>query len=182
MTDEQIIDLFFARSEKALLALQAQYGAYCASIARRMLSDPRDEEECLNDCYLAVWNAIPPHTPQHFKGWLGAIVRHRALSIGQKNARLEGQVDDTALELASCLPAPTDAHTEAEANELAKAISDFLWTQKEAVRMAFVRRYWYTDSVQQIAERMGWSVSKTKSVLFRARNHLKQYLNQEGFL
>lgn len=182
MTDEELIELLFARSEDAVEALRRQYGAYCRAIAGQLLSDGRDVEECLSDCWLSVWNAVPPARPSHFKGWLGAIVRNRALVIGRQNRRRPEMVDEAALELASCLPAREDAHAAAEAEELGQAVSAFLRQQKEEVRTVFLRRYWYADSVEETARRLGWSVSKTKSVLFRTRNKLKTYLSQEGFL
>lgn len=77
MTDQQLIDLYFARDERAVAETKEKYGAWCAAIAWRLLRDSRDVEECLSDCALAVWNAIPPQRPEHFKGWLGAIVRNR---------------------------------------------------------------------------------------------------------
>ena len=182
MTDNDILTLFFARSEEAIPTLQAQYGAYCAAIARQLLTDPRDVEECLSDCWLAVWRAIPPTRPEHFKGWLGAIVRHRAIAMGKENSRRPATVDETALELAACLPLPSDAHSEAEAAELSRAVSAFLRAKKADHRIAFLRRYWYADSVEDTAGHMGWSVSKTKTVLFRLRNDLKLYLQKEGYL
>lgn len=182
MTDHEILELFFARSEQAIPALQTQYGAWCTTIARQLLSDPRDVEECLSDCWLSVWNTVPPTRPEHFKGWLGAVIRNRALTIGKQNGRRPDTVDEAALELASCLPHPGDAHSEAEAAELGRAVSQFLWNQKSDHRAVFLRRYWYSDTVEDIAARMGWSVSKTKSVLFRTRNRLRDYLNKEGFL
>lgn len=182
MTDEELIERFFARSEDAVEELRSQYGAYCRAIAGRLLSDGRDVEECLSDCWMAVWNAVPPTRPEHFKGWLGAIVRNRALAIGRQNRRRPETVDEAALELATCLPAGEDAHAAAEAAELGQAISSFLRQQKEEVRTVFLRRYWYADSVEEAARRMGWPVSRTKGVLFRTRNKLKVYLCQEGFL
>ena len=182
LTDNQILDLFFARSEEAIPSLRAQYGAYCNAIAARLLSDSRDVEECLSDCWLAVWNAIPPTRPDHFKGWLGAIVRHRAIAMGKENRRRPDTADEPALELAHCLPQPEDALSETLANELSAAISAFLRTRKPDQRTAFLRRYWYCDSVEQTATHMGWTVSKTKTVLFRTRNQLWDYLNKEGFL
>lgn len=182
MTDEALISLFYARSEQAISTLQTQYGAYCGVIARQFLSDPRDVEECLNDCWLAVWNAIPPTHPEHFKGWLGTIVRNRALTLGRQNGRRPPEADEAALELAACLPCPGDAHAEAEAAELGQAVSQFLRRQKADCRTAFLRRYWFADSVEQTAAHMGWSVSKTKSVLFRLRNNLRHFLYKEGLL
>ena len=181
MTDRELLDLFFARSEEALPALQTEYGPYCRAVAGRMLSDARDVEECLNDCWLAVWRTIPPARPEHFKGWLGAVVRNRALAMGKANGRRPQTVDESALELAPCLP-QTDPHSQAEAKELAEAISRFLRAQKPEVRLAFLRRYWYADGVEDTAALLGWSVSKTKSVLFRTRNRLREFLRKERFL
>ena len=166
MTDEALILLYLERDSRAIEATREQYGAYCAAIARKLLSDERDVEECLSDCAMAVWNAIPPTVPRHFKGWLGAIVRHRALAIGAENGRRPPTVEESALELAA---------------ELGQAISRFLHTRKGPVRAAFRRRYWYADSVAETAACLGWSVSKTKSVLYRARNDLRNFLEQEGF-
>ena len=92
MTDSELIALYQARDPRAVEETRAQYGAWCAAIARRLLTDSRDVEECLNDCALAVWNAIPPAEPKHFRGWLGAIVRHRALAIGKANDRQPNDV------------------------------------------------------------------------------------------
>ena len=181
MTDEELIRLYQARDPRAVEETKARYGAYCAAIARRLLSDDRDVEECLSDCAMAVWSAIPPACPEHFKGWLGAIVRHRALAIGAENGRRPPTVEESALELAAALTDPDGPHRQAEAAELGQAISRFLRTRKGPVRAAFLRRYWYADSVAETAACLGWSVSKTKSVLYRARSDLRNFLEQEGF-
>lgn len=182
MTDEQLIQLYFDRDSRAVEETQRAYGPYCAAIARRLLTDSRDAEECLNDVWLSVWHAIPPARPEHFKGWLGAIVRNRALALGRKNGRAPELVDEPALELAACLPARDGPAGETEAKELAGAVSAFLRKQKPDAQTAFLRRYWYLDSVDEVAARFGWSESKTKSVLFRTRNRLRDYLIKEGYL
>ena len=182
MTDLELIDLFSARSEEAAPALSDQYGPYCRAVAAQLLADPRDVDECVNDSFLAVWRAIPPARPEHFRGWLAAIVRHRALAMGKENSRRPPTVDEAALELASCLPPAEDAHSQTEARELGDAVSRFLWGQPKDIRAAFVRRYWYADTVENTARRLGWSVSKTKSVLFRTRNRLREQLKKEGYL
>ena len=138
-------------------------------------------EECLNDVWLTVWNTIPPTRPEHFKGWLGTVTRNRAIAKGKQNGRYPETLDDSAMELASCL-STRDIQAETEAAELGRAISRFLRQQKESTRTVFLRRYWYADSVEQAAAHMGWSVSKTKSVLFRVRKELKHDLQKEGFL
>ena len=182
ITDKQLVDLFFDRSEAAIPALQAQYGSYCAAIAQKFLNDPRDVEECLSDCYMIVWKSIPPTRPEYLKGWLGAVVRHQALAIGKKNDRRPPEADEAALELAEYLPCAEGCDREVQERELSRAVSDFLRKQKNDFRIAFMRRYWYAETVETVASRMGWSVSKTKSVLFRLRNHLRQHLIKEGLL
>lgn len=182
MTDGELMELYQARDQGAAAALEHQYGAYCTAIARNILGDERDVEECLSDCWLQVWNAIPPARPDHFKGWLGAVVRHRALAIRRRRDREPGTVDETALELAAVLSSGDTVHGQMEARELGEAMSRFLWEQKPEVRVAFLRRYWYADTLEAVAVRMGWSQSKTKSVLFRTRNKLWDYLNKEGYL
>lgn len=182
MTDQELMELFLARSEEAVPALTAQYGPYCRAVAARLLADPRDVDECLNDCWLAVWRAIPPARPEHFKGWLAAIVRNRALALGRENSRRPPTVDEAALELASCLPPGSDPSDAAEYHALSQAVDRFLRAQPKDVRVAFLRRYWYADPVEDAARRLGWSVSKTKSVLFRTRNKLRDQLQKEGFL
>lgn len=182
MTDQELIALFLARSEEAVPALAAQYGPYCRAVAAQLLADPRDVDECLNDAWLSVWRAIPPTRPEHFKGWLAAIVRNRALAMGRENGRRPPTVDEAALELASCLPPSPDPAGESEYRALTDAVARFLRAQPRDTRVVFLRRYWYADPVEDAARRLGWSVSKTKSVLFRARNRLREYLQKEGFL
>lgn len=182
MTDQELIRMFSERSPEATDALQTQYGPYCRAIAGQLLTDGRDVEECLNDCWLAVWRAIPPAEPEHFRGWLAAIVRNRALAVSRENGRRPETVEEAAMELAACLPRGDGALEEAQARELGAAISDFLRTQKPDRRAAFLRRYWLTQSVEQTARAMGWSVSKTKSVLFRMRNGLWEYLSKGGYV
>ena len=182
MTDGELLELHLARDREATAALERKYGAYCAAIARNILADERDVEECLSDCWLQVWNAAPSARPEHFKGWLGAVVRNRALAIRRRRAREPDTVDEAALELAAVLPAGDTVHGEAEARELGEAVSRFLREQEPAARAAFLRRYWYADSLAAVARHMGWSQSKTKSVLFRVRNRLREYLNKEGYL
>ncbi len=181
MTDERLLDLLWSHADGALDALQEKYGPYCAAIQRQFLTDPRDVEECLNDVWLTVWNTVPPTRPKHFKGWLAAVARNRAIARGKENGRRPPTVEESALELAACLP-QRDVHDAAEQAELGRAISRFLEGEKGEARAAFLRRYWYADSVEQTAAYLGWSVSKTKSVLFRVRNRMREYLHKEGLL
>ena len=182
MTDQELIELFSTRDPAAVAALSGQYGPYCRAVAAQLLADPRDVDEYLNDCFLAVWRAIPPAQPERFRGWLAAIVRNRALAMGRENSRRPPTVDEAALELASCLPPGEDPLGAVEFQALSQAVVRFLRAQPREVRTAFVRRYWYADSVEDTARRLGWSESKTKSALFRLRNKLRRQLEKEGLL
>ena len=175
MTNDQLMDLLEQRSEQALLELDRTYGPYCRAIAGNILGCAEDAEECVSDAYLAVWNAIPPARPAAFKAWLGTIVRNRALGMRRQRA----VADALRSELTEGLPAGGSVAGDCEAKALGEAISAFLRRQPRPVRSAFVRRYWYCDSVEAVALYLGWSVSKTKSVLFRTRKKLKAYLVKE---
>lgn len=182
MTDQELVELFWQRREEALTGLQDKYGGWCRSIAGRILGEERDVEECLGDCWLQLWNAIPPARPQHFRGYLGAVVRNRALLLRRQRGRQGDTVSLAALELADCLPPQDGPESRTEAEELGRAISAFLRKQEAGARTAFLRRYWYADTVEATAAFLGWSVPKTKSVLFRMRKKLKHDLEKEGWL
>ena len=175
MTSQTLMDLLEQRSEQALSQLDSAYGAYCRTIARNILQNEADAEECVSDAYLAVWNAIPPARPTHFKAWLGTIVRNGALRKRRQNTA----VDALREELSEALPDRGSVAGQCEAKALGEAISAFLRSQRPEARAAFLRRYWYADSVEAVALRLGWSVSKTKSTLFRTRKKLKDYLIKE---
>lgn len=177
MTDQRLIEMYTARSEEAISETERLYGAYCRAIALRILGSEPDAEECLSDVWLRVWNAIPPERPGNFKGWLGAITRNCAISLCRKLDREPRKVGDAALELALAL---TDGpERDVEARALGEAIGTFLKQQPAGTRIAFLRRYWYGDTVEETARHMGWGVGRTKTVLFRTRRKLKDYLEKE---
>ena len=179
MTDRELLALYASRDTGATAVLQQQYGAYCAAIVGRILTDPRDAEECLNDLWMRVWVALQEQQPAYLKGWLGTAARNCAIDRYRQQNRMETTLEESAAELARDLQ---DTPAEAlESKALGEAISAFLKNQSQANRIAFVRRYWYGDRVEQVAAYMGWSVGKTKTVLFRLRTKLKLYLMKEGF-
>ena len=177
MNDNKLIELYIARSEEAISATQQQYGAYCKKIANAILESEQDVEECLSDVWLRVWNAIPPQTPEYFKGWLATITRNTALTLCRKQAREAQSVGEAALELALDLAdGPEDR---VDTRVLGEAISCFLEQEPRHIRTAFLRRYWYGDSIEETAQFMRWGQGKTKTVLFRTRKKLKEYLIKE---
>lgn len=177
MTDNELIDLYLQRSEDAIAATKRVYGSYCTAIASRIVGNTEDTEECISDVMLRVWNAIPPEIPSNFKGWIGCITRNCAITLCRKRDKEPEYIGEAALELSFALDGNPEQETDAKV--LGETISKFLFEQKKDVRIAFLRRYWYGDSLEETAEHMGWSTAKTKTVLFRTREKLKNYLKQE---
>ena len=184
MDDTRIVELFLARDESAIAETAAKYGPRLTALALRVISDPREAEECVNDAYLRAWELIPPAEPRdHLFAFLGKIVRGlaidrvRAASSQKRSAVLV----ELTKELSECLPSGAGVEQEAEANELAALISAFINALSEEKRLIFLRRYWYFDSVAEVAAVMGISQSKVKTELFRMRKKLKAYLERNGY-
>ena len=183
MDDSQIIDLYWLRSENAIRETSAKYGPYLGSIARNIVRCEEDAEECVNDTYLHTWNAIPPNRPNRFRVWLGRIARNLSLDCWKRahaQKRGSGGAEVLLSELEDCLPAPHGVERELEDEELATLISAFLRGQRKENRLYFLRRYWYGESLEQIARRFEVSQGAVKSALFRTRNALRAYLEEEG--
>ncbi|MCU6708098.1 sigma-70 family RNA polymerase sigma factor [Paenibacillus sp. J5C_2022] len=182
MKDRAIVHLYLQRSQQALVETKNKYGAYCKAIARNILSNYSDIEECENDTYLAAWNAIPPNMPRKFSVFLGRITRNIALDKhGYNTAKKRTRQFEVILsELEGCIASPDTVETEYEAGEIANLINQFLYAIDEQARNLFIRRYWYSDSIESIARMFRMSSSKVKSILFRTRNKLKDHLHKEG--
>ncbi len=184
MNDAAIIDLYFKRDEQALTLTEEKYGQKLRGIAFGILSDRMMAEECENDTYLRAWNAIPPASPkEHFFAFLAKIIRRLSINRLRDGARQKRNADLVALtaELELCLPCGEDVEGMVDEKLLMKSISDFIKALPKEQRLVFVRRYWYLDSVEQIASRLGIGQSKVKSILSRDRKRLKEHLEKEGF-
>ncbi|MCL1865832.1 MAG: sigma-70 family RNA polymerase sigma factor [Oscillospiraceae bacterium] len=183
LTDSEIIALYESRDESAIGETARKYGAYCRAVAMNVLHSREDVEECVNDAYLKVWNAIPPEKPRAFPTFIGRITKNLSLDKYKSRNRQKRGGDDFALilsELEACVPSAKNTENEAESRELERLIDDFLSDISKNDRMFFVRRYWHNDSVADIAERYKVSESKVKSSLFRTRGKLKVKLTKEG--
>lgn len=182
MDDRQIIDLFFERSEQAVAQLSQKYGSMCCSVAQHILNNRLDAEECVNDAYLAVWNTIPPQRPDPLPTYLCRIVRNLSIKRYHANTAVKrNSFYDAALEeLEACIPSPETVERTYDARELAAAINRFLAAQSRENRVLFVRRYWFSDSIPEIAEQHGMSRHNVTVRLARTREKLKKYLEQEG--
>lgn len=181
LDDEMIIDLYWERSETAIYETSNKYGSYCRTIALNILAVSSDAEECENDTYIAAWNTIPPTRPRILKSFLGRLTRNVALDRYDYNKakKRNNEFDILLSELGDCIAAQNNQQ-EYEVGYISKHISNFLRSIDTKSRLVFIRRYWYSDSINDIALRFGMSVSKTKSLLFRTRNKLKKYLEKEG--
>ena len=182
MDDKQIIDLFFGRSEQAIAQLKQKYSSLCLSVARRILPDTRDAEECLGDVLLKIWNSIPPDQPDSLSAYLSRITRNTALDrysynhAEKRSSALTGAFDELEGSLASSF----DVERLAQEQEFHRFINEFLRGLKKENRVYFVRRYWYGESITEISTACSVSEEKVKSSLFRTRNRLKTALEKEG--
>lgn len=181
--DQQIVRLFFKRSEKAITYTRQKYGSLCISVARRILSDPRDAEECVNDTYLHAWNAIPPEKPDSLKAFLARITRNLALdrydynTADQRNTALTEAFE----QLEPWLTVKTgESEAELDSAEINRVLNSFLRKQTLEARTLFLRRYWYGESTRELAKACHMSESMVKSSLFRTRNKLRKELEKEG--
>lgn len=181
MDNSRIIELYFERDEQAIRETDAKYGQFCHSIAYNILNNREDSEECVNDTYVGVWNAIPPTRPNNFMAFVCRIARNLALK------RLEFMTREkrsramlvSLEEIEAVLPDNRYAPDVTD-EDLGSLISKFLRSQNEDVRNVFIRKYYFFDSLGDIAERYSFTESKVKNMLFHTRNKLKDYLIKEG--
>ena len=181
MDDLMIIDLYFARDEQAIKETDIKYGKLCFSMANNILSNDEDSEECVNDTYLSVWNKIPPTRPSNFRAFICKIVRNLSIKKLEFNLRLKRTQNVTVsyAELEEVLP-DTRTAPEWEYENLGKIISDFLDSEKEDARNVFIRKYYFFDSISDIAARYSFTESKVKNMLYHSRNKLREILKKEG--
>lgn len=185
MDDSEIIELYFQRSEEAVTQTALKYGKYCCKIAYHILSSREDSEECVNDTYLAAWNTMPPRRPNILSAFLGKLTRYISLDRWKKRSaqkRGGGQVALSLEELEECISGGDDPEKEVDRKELLRYLNRFLDALPETQRRVFVCRYWYLESIPEIAARFGFSESKVTAMLHRLREKLRTRLQLEGLL
>ena len=194
MDDSQIIRLYWDRDEKAIPATADKYGAYCAAIARNIVRDPQDAEECVNDTYLKAWNSsppgliaplssIPPQRPASLTAYLGRITRNLAFNRYRRDSaekRGGGELPAVLDELAECVSGGEDPAEYAEVKDLMESINGFLATLSNKNRSIFVSRYWYARSLSEIALCHGMKEGAVTMALSRMRSRLRRYLEERG--
>lgn len=178
MEDAQIICLLWQRTENALTALAERFGKRLHGIAMNLLYDPLDAEECVNDTYLAIWNAIPPRKPEPLGPFVYRVGRNIALNRLRANTAQKRSGYELSLEeLAGCIPAPCLE----DGRALGQAMDTFLCTISRENRVIFLRRYWFGDSVKDIAAAFHMTENAVSLRLRRTRDGLKAYLIKEGY-
>lgn len=185
MEDRDIVALFWNRDEEAIAQTQRRYGGYLYKIAFQVLADREDSEESVNDTYWKAWGSIPPHRPGVLRTYLGKITRQLSIDRLRGRDREKRRASEYALslsELEECVSAGDATQEQADLHLLAEAIETFLSTLTPEARVTFVGRYYYLDPIRDIAGYCGMSQSKAKSLLYRTRQGLRRYLEQEGFL
>lgn len=184
MEDTAIIDLYFAREERAIGETGKKYGSYCRTIAFNILRSREDAEECVSDTYLRAWNAMPPHKPRVLSAFLGKLVRNLSLNRWQRERaekRGGGVLPAVLDELAEVVSGAEDVENQVEQKALLRAIDEFLGRLSPEKRSIFICRYWCTDSIADIAARRGLTEGAVTMTLSRLRKALRSELLERGF-
>lgn len=184
MQDDRIVELYWQRNEAAIWQTEQKYGRYLTKLAYNILSDWEDSRESVNDTYFSAWKSMPPHRPNVLLAYLCKITRQISIDIFRKKNSAKRRESEYALslsELEDCLSAGNTTEQDVGLRLLAKAIQDYLATLPEEARDIFIGRYYFSDSIREVAGYYGMSESKAKSMLYRIRIGLKKYLEQEGF-
>lgn len=184
MEDKDIIRLYWDRNDQAIKITSDKYGYYCKAIARNILNNEEDAEECVNDTYLNAWTAMPPHWPEHLAAFLGKITRNLSFNKYRHNhaeKRGRGEIALVLDELTDCISDADDVEQVIDRKELIKNINMFVRSLPADKRNIFVRRYWYADSVLSIANDYGMLQGTVSKTLERSRKLLKAYLTERGF-
>ncbi len=179
MTDNEIIDLYFERSQRAIEETDFKYGNYLKKIAYNILSDFDEAEECNDEVYFKTWNKIPPERPNIFSAFLSKIARNTALDkYRAKNAKKRGVIEESLDELAECV-GEESIENSLTAKELSEILSEFLKKESTLARGVFIRRYFYCDSVKDIAKFYQITQSAVKTSLSRTRGKLRLFLTEK---
>lgn len=183
MEDSQIVELYWQRNETAITHTQQKYGRYLGKIAFQILNDREDSQESVNDTYLAAWNAMPPHRPSVLSTYLGKLTRRISIDLFRKKSaqkRGAGEYQKSLEELGD-LAGGTTPQEAVDSQLLGDAIAGFLRTVSSEARHTFIGRYYYLDSVKEIAAYCHISEAKVKILLHRTRLALRTYLEDEGY-
>ncbi len=184
MEDYKIVQLYWARDPDAITQTAKKYGHYCMAIAKNILVNHADAEECVNDTYMSAWNSMPDHRPAVLSAYLGKITRNLSFNrykLEHAIKRGGSEIPSVLEELSECISGTKNVENELEYKELVKAINTFLATLSSEKRSIFVCRYWYSDSIRSIAKQHNMKESTVSMTLKRLRIKLQKYLLERGF-
>lgn len=184
MQDDMIVELFWDRNERAIQETEQKYGQYLSKIAYNILRDLEDSKESVNDTYLKAWNSMPMHRPSVLSTYLGKLTRHLSIDIYRKRNSKKRLASEYALslsELGDCVSGHDTTEQCIDLCLLAEAINTYLRSLSPEARSVFVGRYYFIDSLREVASYYGMSEAKVKSMLYRCRMGLRAYLEKEGF-
>lgn len=185
MEDSEIVLLYWERDQRAISETKTKYGQHCLTIARNILNKNEDSEECVNDTWFHTWNSIPPNKSSFLKLFLTRITRNLAIDKLRsicREKRKGNEAADILDEIEECCIGNDNVESEVDTKELGKAINAFLHKRTLRDRCIFLRRYFYGESVSDIAKQMGLSVNVVSLSLSRNRKRLQEYLKQEGWI
>lgn len=181
MNDNTIIELYWARDERAITETEGKYGNYCTAIAGNLLSSREDREECVSDTWYQAWQTMPPQRPDSLRAYLGRIVRNISISrFRAQRAAKRGGMEQLLSELDECMPDCVSVEDEVETRRLTEVLEYWLEGLERQERVLFLRRYWYGDGVKELAKCAGTSQNAMAQRLRRLRLSLKETLEQEG--
>lgn len=181
MEDREILDLYWKRNEQAIRETDRAYGTKLQGLACRIVENRQDSEECVSDTYMAAWDHIPPQKPNYFFAWLAKVCRNFAMGILDRRhaAKRSAEMVTLTAEMELCIP-DSRREAELEGEEIGRILNEFLAGLSKESRILFLRRYWYAESIAEIAGRYSMGESKVKTSLHRSRNKLRQHLEKEG--
>ena len=185
MNDDQIIDLYWQRNDAAIRETSRKYGVYCFSIAENILKCREDSEECVNDTWLQTWNSIPPQRPNIFRMYLAKITRNLSFNRYQAQHAVKrggGKISLVLDELSECVADTSDPADIYQKKELEQHINCFVRSLSERDGNIFIRRYFFTESVSEIAKHYHLTENNVMVILSRTRRKLRLWLKKEGYV
>lgn len=185
MPDEEIVELYWQREERAIRETEKKYMRYLTEIAWNILFDREECRESVNDTWLGAWKSMPPHRPKILSVYLAKITRRISIDMLRKKRRYKRTPSEYTLslsELDDCVSDGDRTQQEVDLHLLADSINRYLRTLSADARDTFTGRYFFADSVKEVASYCGMSEARAKSMLHRTRKGLKIWLEQEGFL
>lgn len=184
MQDAEIIRLFEERDESAVSASLDKYRGYCMKIALNILGAHEEADECINRVFMKAWDMIPPHKPNNLAAFLGKLTRTTALNMRRDENALKrggGETETVYDEISDAVPCGTNIEREAELNDLIEEINKFLKKLPEKKRNIFICRYWFCESVRDIAAEHSMTESNVSVTLNRVRQKLREHLRKRGY-